>query len=190
MRFADFEVTIETPKNSGEFCRYVGPLRWAGNGKKIENTTLQTTLYDDDAREYYMYGDSERTGAIYFRNVSVEVDEDILYLPPGGGDPMNLGTLESGDFEQYFQKPTAWVSIRGLTLESNDADLLKDALHEKLDDDDENEVNIVECRRKKNGIFYVKFGLVHEAEGCEKMLDGQELLGGRVGVKHVNKEKE
>ncbi len=25
----------------------------------------------------------------------------------------------------------------------------------------------------------VKFGIVQEAEGCEKMLDGQELLGGR-----------
>ena len=138
-----------------------------------------TTLHDDDAREYS--GDSERTKKI---NVSVEVDEDILYLPPGGGDPMNLGTVESGDFEQYFQKPTAWVSIRGLTLESHEADLLKDALREKLDDD-ENEVNIVECRRKKNGNFYVKFGIVHEAEGCEKMLNGQELLGRRVGVKRV-----
>ena len=122
-------------------------------------------------------------------NVSVEVDEDVLYLPPGGGAPMNLGTVESGDFEQYFQKSTPWVSIRGITLESNEADLLKDALHEKLDGD-ENEVNIVECRRKKNGNFYVKFGLVHEAEGCEKMLDGQDLLGGRVGVKRVYKEKE
>ena len=30
---------------------------------------------------------------------------------------------------------------------------------------------------------YVRLGIVHEAEGCEKMLDGQELLGGRVGVK-------
>ena len=57
-------------------------------------------------------------------------------------------------------------------------------MHEKLHDD-ENEVNIVECRRKKNVIFYVKFGIVHEAEGCEKMLDGQELLGGRVKVKRV-----
>ena len=141
-------------------------------------------IYDDDAREYS--GDSERTQIMH---VSVEIDEDILYLPPGGGDPLNLGTIESGSFEQYFQKPTAWVSIRGLTLESNGADLLKDALREKLDDE-ENEVNIVECRRKKNGNFYVKFGLVHEAEGCEKMLDGQELLGGRVGVKRVYKGKE
>jgi len=90
---------------------------------------LQTTLHDDDAREYS--GDSERTKKI---SVSVEVDEDILYLPPGGGDPMNLGTVESGDFEQYFQKPTVWVSIRGLTLKSNETDLLKDALREKLDD--------------------------------------------------------
>lgn len=64
-------------------------------------------------------------------------------------------------------------------------DLLKDALREKLDYE-ENEVNIVECfRKKENGFFYVRFGIVHEAEGCEKMLDGQELLGGRVGVKRV-----
>ena len=102
---------------------------------------------------------------------------------------MNLGTVESGSFEQYFQKPTVWVSIRGLTLESNETDLLEDALHEKLDDE-ENEVNIAECFRKDNGNFYVRFGLVQEAEGCEKMLDGQELLGGRVGVKRVYKEKE
>ena len=53
--------------------------------------------------------------------------------------------------------------------------MLKDALREKLDD--ENEVNIVECRRKKeDGFFYVKFGLVQEAEGCEKMLDGREVV--------------
>ena len=47
-------------------------------------------------------------------------------------------------------------------------------------DDEENEVNIVECFRKNGN---VRFGLVQEAEGCEKMLDGQELLGGFVRVK-------
>ena len=47
-------------------------------------------------------------------------------------------------------------------------------------DDEENEVNIVECFRKNRN---VRFGLVQEAEGCEKMLDGQELLGGFVRVK-------
>lgn len=93
---------------------------------------------------------------------------------------MNLGTVESGDFEQYFQKPTACVSIRGLPLQSNEADLLEDTLHEKLD-----EVNIVECFRK-NGLFYVKCGLVQEAEGCEKMLDGRQLPGERIRVKRVN----
>ena len=62
-------------------------------------------------------------------------------------------------------------------------DLLEDALHEKLDEE-ENEVNIVECFRK-NGNFHVKFGLVQEAEGCEKMLDGRQLLGGRIRVKRV-----
>ena len=113
-RFAQFEVCIETPKDSGEFRRYVGPLRWAEGGEGIEHTTLQTTLYDDDAREYF--GDRE----ISVINVSVEVDEDVLYLPPGGGDPLNLGTIESGSFEQYFQKPTVWVSIRGLGLRSNE----------------------------------------------------------------------
>ena len=61
---------------------------------------------------------------------------------------------------------------------------VKQALREKLDDDG-NEINIVDCFRKENGRFYVKFGIVHEAEGCEKILDGQELLGGRVGVKRV-----
>ena len=71
-RFAQFEVCIETPKDSGEFR---GPLRWAG-------ATLQTTLYDDDAREYS--GNSERTKEI---NVSVEVDEDILYLPQAAATP-------------------------------------------------------------------------------------------------------
>ena len=35
---------IEMPKDSGEFCRHVGPLRWAGGEKGIY-TTLQTTLY-------------------------------------------------------------------------------------------------------------------------------------------------
>ena len=56
--------------------------------------------------------------------------------------------------------------------------MLKDALREKLDDE-ENVGNIVECRRKKeDGLFYVRSGIVHEAEGYEKMLDGQELLGG------------
>ena len=73
------------------------------------------TLYNGDAREYS--GDSD------ISHVSVEIDEDVLYLPPGGGDPLNL----SGSFEQYFQKPTAWVSIRGITLESNEANVLKDA---------------------------------------------------------------
>ena len=140
---------IISPKDSGEFRRYVGPLRWGGEG----NVILQTTLHDDDAREYS--GDSERKKGI---SVSVEVDEDILYLPPGGGDPMNLGTVESGDFEQYFQRPTVWVSIRGLTLESNEMDLLKDALREKLDDE-ENEVNIFECFRKEMDFFYFRFGM-------------------------------
>ena len=65
--------------------------------------------------------------------------------------------------------------------------MLKDALREKLDDE-ENEVNIVECFRRKNGNFYVRFGL--EAEGCEKILDGQKLLGGRAGVKRVYVKKE
>ena len=173
-RFADFEVCIETPKNSGEFRRHVGPLLWGGS----RNGTLQTALYDDDAREYT--GDSERTTPIH---VSVEVDEDIHYLPPDGGEPMNLGTVESGSFEQYFQKPTPWVSIRGIGPSFDAADV-KDTLREQLDDE-ENEVNIAECRRKENGRVYVRFGIVHEAEGCEKMLDGQELLGGRFGVKRV-----
>ena len=168
-RLAEFKVCIEMPKNSGEFRRCIGPLRWGGSG----NVILQTTLHDDDAREYS--GDSERTKEI---SVSVEVDEDIHYLPPGG-DPENLGTVESGDFEQYFQKPTPWVSIRGIDLRYDEADV-KDALREQLDDE-ENEVNIAECRRKENGRVYVRFGI--EAEGCEKMLEGQELLGGGVGVK-------
>ena len=150
-------------------------MKWGGHG----NITLQTTLYDDDAREYN--GDSERTRESI--RVSVEVDKAIYYLSPVGDVPMNLGTVGSGSFEQYFPKPTAWVSIRGLTLESSDADLLKDALHEKLDDE-ENEVNIVGCFGRE-GKFYVRFGLVQEAEGCEKMLDGQNLLGGRAGVKRV-----
>ena len=176
-RFADFEACVESPKNSGELRRYVGPLNWAG----ARNNSLQITLYDDDAREYSR--DSERTKKI---SVSVEVDENIYYLPPVGDEHMNLGTVESGDFEQYFQKPTPWVSIRGLTLESNHVDLLKGALHEKLDEG-ENEVNIVQCFRKDNGNFYVRFGLVQEAEGCEKMLDGQKLLEENVGVKRVRK---
>ena len=29
---------------------------------------------------------------------------------------------------------------------------------------------------KEDGLFYVKFGLVQEAEGCEKMLDGRESV--------------
>ena len=53
-------------------------------------------------------------------------------------------------------------------------------------DDEENEVNIVECFRKNGN---VRFGLVQEAEGCEKMLDGQKLLGGRVGVKRLHVQK-
>ena len=110
----------------------------------------------------------------------------IYYLSPVGDEPMNLGTVESGSFEQYFQKPTVWVSIRGLTLESNETDLLEEALHEKLDEE-ENEVNIVQCFRKDNENFYVRFGLVQEAEGCEKMLDGQKLLEENVGVKRVPK---
>ena len=64
---------------------------------------------------------------------------------------------------------------------------LKEAIREKLDND-ENKVNFIRCLRKKeNGFFHVKFGIVQEAEGCEKMLDGQELLGGRIGVKCVYK---
>ena len=74
-------------------------MKWAGAGNN-------TTLYNGDAREYF--GDSESTGE---STVSVEVDKAIYYLPPGGGELMNLGTVESGEFEQYFQKPTAWVSI-------------------------------------------------------------------------------
>ena len=100
-------------------------------------------------------------------------NRNISYLPPGG-DPENLGTVESGEFEQYFQKPTPWVSIRGIDLRHDEADV-KEALHEQLDDE-ENEVDIAECRRKENERVYVKFGIVHEAEGCKKMLDGRELL--------------
>ena len=156
-------------------CRYVGPLKWGGSGYDTLQTCLQ---YDGDAREYS--GDSERKKPI---NVSVVRNRNISHLPPGG-DPENLGTVESGDFEQYFQKPTVWVSIRGIGLRFDEADV-KDALREQLDDE-ENEVNIAECRRE-NGRVYVRFGIVHEAEGCEKMLDGQQLLGGRVGVKRVYK---
>jgi hypothetical protein len=60
----------------------------------------------------------------------VEGDEDIYHLPPGGGDPMNLGTVESGGFEQYFQKPTPWVSIRGIERRFDETDV-KQALREK-----------------------------------------------------------
>lgn len=56
---------------------------------------------------------------------------------------------------------------------------MKQALREKLDEE-ENEVNVVECFRRGNGRFCVKFEIVHEAEGCARMLDGQELLRGRV----------
>ena len=61
---------------------------------------------------------------------------------------------------------------------------MKQALREKLDEE-ENEVNVVECFRRGNGRFYVKFEIVHEAKGCARMLDGQELLDGNVGVKRV-----
>ena len=110
-------------------------------------------------------------------------------MPPGGGDPMNLGTVESGGFEQYFQKPTPWVSIRGINRRFDEDDV-KQALREKLDEE-ENEVNAVECFRRAgaqeegNGRFYVKFEIVHEAKGCARMLDGRDLLGGNVGVKRV-----
>ena len=57
---------------------------------------------------------------------------------------------------------------------------VRDSLREQPNDE-ENEVDIVEWRRRKDGNFYVKFDIVHEAEGCEKMFDGQELLGGLVG---------
>ena len=80
---------------------------------------------------------------------------------------MNLGTVESGSFEQYFQKPTPWVSIRGIGPSFDAADV-KDALREQLDDE-ENEVNIAECRRKENGRVYVRFGMytrLRDARRC------------------------
>lgn len=51
-----------------------------------------------------------------------------------------------GNFEQYFPKSTPWVTIRGIDMRFDEADV-KDALREKLDDA-ENEVN--ECLRKYN----------------------------------------
>ena len=87
---------------------------------------------------------------------------------------MNIGTVESGDFEQYFQKPTPWVSIRGIGLRFDVADV-KDALREQLDDD-ENEVNIVKCRRKETGEYMSNLALCMRPRGARRCSTARSCL--------------
>ena len=147
-----------------------GHLFWNGKGY------LQTTLNGDDAIEFNQEARK--------RNQStpcVVTHLPIKYIPSDDSDPVELGTVLGGEFEEFHPKPSTWVRISGITQAVDDSDvkgMLKVAL-----EDDENE-SIVQVEQRGDGSVYVQFAKVWEARGCNILLNGNEkLFGEKITVK-------
>ena len=147
-----------------------GHLFWNINGY------LQTTLNGDDAIEF--------NGKASKRNQSmpyVVTHLPIKYISSDDSDPVELGTVLGGEFENFYPKPSTWVRMSGIPRKFGDLDV-EDMLKVALEDDEDE--SIVQVERRDDGSVFVQFAKVWEARGCEILLNGDEkLFGEKIAVK-------
>ena len=143
-----------------------GPLRWHSGG------ILQTTLNGDDAIEF-----NGKKRKINQAHPSVATHLPIKLIPSDDSDPVELGTVQGGEFEKFYPKPSTWVRMSGISR-NFDNSIVKDVLKVALEDDEDE--SIVQVERRDDGFVYVQFAKVWEARGCEILLDGDEKLFGEM----------
>ena len=140
------------------------------------NGYLKTTLNGDDAIEFNGEERKKNQAAPL-----VAIDMPIKLIPSDNSGPVELGTVQGGEFEKFYPKPSTCVCMSGIPREFDDSivgDMLKVALE---DDEDE---SIVQVQRRDDGSVRVQFSKVWEARGCEILLDGDEkLFGEKIAVK-------
>ena len=97
------------------------------------------------------------------------------------GATPKLGTIQGGEFEKFYPKPSTWVRMSGIPRKFGDLDV-KDMLKVALEDDKDE--SIVQVEQRGDGSVYVQFAKVWEARGCGVLLDGNDkLFGEKIGVK-------
>jgi len=137
---------------------------------------LKTRLNGDDAIEF--------NGEASKRNQAcpcVATHLPIKLLPSDKSDPVELGTVQGGEFEKFYPKPSTWIHMSGIPRKFDDS-IVEGMLKVALEDDEDE--SIVQVERRDDGSVYVQFAKVWEARGCKILLNGNEkLFGEKISVK-------
>ena len=140
---------------------------------------LKTQLNGDDAIEFN--GKARKRNQAY---PCVATHLPIKLLPSDKSDPVELGTVLGGEFEEFHPKPSTWVRISGIPRKFDYLDV-EDMLKVALRDDEDEDDAIVQVEKNDDdGTIRVQFAKVWEARGCKILLNANEkLFGEKITVK-------